>query len=96
MAETKNFVTLANLGYFKTKQDAFNAETYVPLAQKGVANGVATLDANGLVPAAQLPSYVDDVLEFAALASCPATLMTYWNLRPWQASPQKVKLVRST
>lgn len=72
MAETKNFVTLANLGYFKTKQDAFNAETYVPLAQKGVANGVATLDANGLVPAAQLPSYVDDVLEFAALASFPA------------------------
>lgn len=73
MAETKNFVTLANLGYFKTKQDAFNAETYVPLAQKGVANGVATLDANGLVPAAQLPSYVDDVLEFAALASFPET-----------------------
>lgn len=73
MAETKNFVTLANLGYFKTKQDAFNAETYVPLAQKGVANGVATLDANGLVPAAQLPSYVDDVLEFAALANFPET-----------------------
>lgn len=72
MAETKNFVTLANLGYFKTKQDAFNAETYVPLAQKGVANGVATLDANGLVPAAQLPSYVDDVLEFAALENFPA------------------------
>ena len=72
MAETKNFVTLANLGYFKTKQDAFNAETYVPLTQKGVANGVATLDANGLVPAAQLPSYVDDVLEFAALVSFPA------------------------
>ena len=72
MAETKNFVTLANLGYFKTKQDAFNAEIYVPLAQKGVANGVATLDANGLVPSAQLPSYVDDVLEFAALANFPA------------------------
>lgn len=72
MAETKNFVTLANLGYFKTKQDAFNAETYVPLAQKGVANGVATLDANGLVPSAQLPSYVDDVLEFAALENFPA------------------------
>lgn len=73
MAETKNFATLANLGYFKTKQDAFNAATYVPLAQKGVANGVATLDANGLVPAAQLPSYVDDVLEFAALANFPET-----------------------
>lgn len=73
MAETKNFVTLANLGYFKTKQDAFNAETYVPLASKGVANGVASLDANGLVPSAQLPSYVDDVLAYAAAANFPET-----------------------
>ena len=73
MAETKNFVTLANLGYFKQKQDALNAATYVPLTQKGVANGVATLDANGLVPSAQLPSYVDDVLEFAALDNFPET-----------------------
>jgi hypothetical protein len=39
----------------------------------GAVNGVATLDASGLVPATQLPSYVDDVLEFAALASFPAT-----------------------
>lgn len=30
---------------------------------KGVANGVATLDADGKVPSAQLPSYVDDVVE---------------------------------
>lgn len=30
---------------------------------KGTANGVAELDASGKVPAAQLPSYVDDVLE---------------------------------
>ena len=42
-------------------------------AQRGAANGVASLDANGLVPAAQLPSYVDDVLEYAALANFPAT-----------------------
>ena len=73
MAETKNFATLANLGYFKTKQDAFNAATYVPLASKGVANGVASLDANGLVPAVQLPSYVDDVLSFANQAAFPAS-----------------------
>ena len=32
-------------------------------SEKGVANGVATLDANGKVPASQLPSYVDDVIE---------------------------------
>lgn len=32
----------------------------------GAANGVAGLDSSGLVPAAQLPSYVDDVLEGTA------------------------------
>lgn len=42
-------------------------------ANKGVANGYAGLDASGKVPAAQLPSYVDDVLEYASLASFPAT-----------------------
>jgi hypothetical protein len=39
----------------------------------GVANGVASLDASGLVPSSQLPSYVDDVLEYANLAAFPAT-----------------------
>lgn len=32
----------------------------------GSANGIAELDGNGLVPASQLPSYVDDVLEGTA------------------------------
>ena len=32
-------------------------------ANKGVANGIAELDANGLVPSSQLPGYVDDVIE---------------------------------
>lgn len=42
-------------------------------ASKGIANGYASLDASTKVPAAQLPSYVDDVLEFANLAAFPAT-----------------------
>jgi hypothetical protein len=42
-------------------------------SQRGVANGVASLDSSGLVPAAQLPSYVDDVLEYANLAAFPAS-----------------------
>jgi hypothetical protein len=42
-------------------------------ANKGIANGYASLDASTKVPAAQLPSYVDDVLEFANLAAFPAT-----------------------
>lgn len=39
----------------------------------GQANGVATLDENGQVPAAQLPSYVDDVLEFNGRSKFPTT-----------------------
>lgn len=42
-------------------------------ANKGIANGYASLDGGGLVPSTQLPSYVDDVLEFANLAALPAT-----------------------
>jgi len=41
--------------------------------EKGKANGYASLDGSGLVPSSQLPSYVDDVLEFATLASFPVT-----------------------
>ena len=36
---------------------------FVPLSQKGVANGVATLASDGKVPASQLPSYVDDIVD---------------------------------
>lgn len=39
----------------------------------GATNGVATLGSDGKVPAAQLPSYVDDVLEYANQAGFPAT-----------------------
>lgn len=42
-------------------------------AQKGANNGLAPLDSTGRVPAVNLPSYVDDVLEFANLAGFPAT-----------------------
>jgi GDSL-like Lipase/Acylhydrolase family len=41
--------------------------------QKGQPNGYAPLDGNKQVPAANLPSYVDDVLEFATLSAFPAT-----------------------
>lgn len=42
-------------------------------SNKGVASGYASLDGSGKVPAAQLPSYVDDVLEYANLAAFPGT-----------------------
>ncbi|MGT2460054.1 carbohydrate-binding protein [Cupriavidus basilensis] len=41
-------------------------------ADKGAAGGVAPLDGNALIPAAYLPSFVDDVLEYANLAAFPA------------------------
>lgn len=49
------------------------ADAAIPGSQKGQPNGVAELDATGTVPAIQLPSYVDDVLEFASFAALPVT-----------------------
>jgi len=42
-------------------------------SNRGVANGYATLDGTGKVPSAQLPSYVDDVLEYTTIATFPLT-----------------------
>ena len=39
----------------------------------GQPNGIASLDANGLIPATQLPGFVDDVEEYADVASFPTT-----------------------
>ena len=50
-----------------------HTHNYIPLSQKGVANGVAELDATGHIPSSQLPSYVDDVLEFATTTNFPTT-----------------------
>lgn len=71
--------TLARVGSGSTITDAQRAindviasdALKIPLAQKGVANGVATLGSDGKVPSAQLPSYVDDVIEVPDFASLP-------------------------
>lgn len=59
-------------------QSAFTAvgnavKNKVSTSQLGVANGVATLGSDGKVPSAQLPSFVDDVLEYTNLVGFPAT-----------------------
>ena len=59
----------AEIADMLTKTEA--ASTYVTLASKGVANGVASLDESGTVPASQLPSYVDDVVEAANFEALP-------------------------
>lgn len=53
--------------------NAVDSTSRIASSEKGAANGVATLDATGLVPSSQLPSYVDDVLEYANLAALPGT-----------------------
>lgn len=42
-------------------------------ANKGAAGGYAPLDGTAKIPAAYLPSYVDDVVEYADFASFPVT-----------------------
>ena len=61
-------ISKANIGLGNVTNDA-----QVKRSEMGVANGVATLGGDGKVPAAQLPSYVDDVLEYDKKASFPTT-----------------------
>ena len=56
----------ANIDALEAKHDAF-------VATKGKAKGFASLDANGTVPANQLPSYVDDILDVYATYDKSAT-----------------------
>lgn len=42
-------------------------------SEKGAANGYAPLDGSSLIPSIHLPSYVDDVLEYANFAAFPVT-----------------------
>ena len=50
-----------------------NASIAATVTGLGVANGIATLDSSGQVPSTQLPSYVDDVLEYLNVAAFPTT-----------------------
>lgn len=55
--------------------DITTALTFTPenAANRAQANGYASLDATGKVPSTQLPSYVDDVVEYANLGTFPAS-----------------------
>lgn len=56
----------AQVDRLDTKIDDVNEDLQDFKALKGQPNGLAELDGNGKVPASQLPSYVDDVLEVYA------------------------------
>lgn len=70
-------VTKSQIGLSNVTNDA-----QVKRSEMGVANGVATLNSQGKVPASQLPSYVDDVIELpwgTSDPSLPEEGFSYYN-----------------
>ena len=59
--------------YAKTQGDYAKAEGDRVLAEKGQPGGLAELDESGRVPSSQLPSYVDDVVEYPSRSDFPTT-----------------------
>ena len=59
--------------YYTESEIDTKLNTKLNTSLKGAANGLAELDSSGKVPSAQLPSYVDDVLEYTNKTSFPAT-----------------------
>lgn len=64
---------LSMFGGLDTRVSDIETASYIPASQKGAAGGVAELDSGGHVPSSQLPSYVDDVLEYSTRSAFPAT-----------------------
>ena len=57
-----------------TSNNVTNALGFTPLNSnlKGANNGIAELDSSGKVPSTQLPSYVDDILEYSYNTDFPS------------------------
>lgn len=60
-------------GTLHYNKDGVNYRQIADETQKGIANGYAPLNGTTKIDAIYLPSYVDDVLEYADLASFPVT-----------------------
>lgn len=65
--------------------EAADTTPRIAVAEKGVANGVATLGNDGKVPAAQLPSFVDDVIEVEGSAKVDNNWVLYSDAAKTQA-----------
>lgn len=61
---TNPSISKSDVGLSNVTNDA-----QVKRSEMGVANGVATLNGSGFIPASQLPGYVDDMLEFDSAVS---------------------------
>jgi hypothetical protein len=67
-------INRGNEGTTTFANPAYPAPSEIELVDnKNTANGYCGLDANGKVASAQLPSYVDDVVEYAGTAQLPGT-----------------------
>ena len=64
--------------------------TYIKKSDKGVANGVATLDSSGLIPSSQLPSYVDDVVEILYIVQETAPNPTKLGVKYYNGATDKI------
>ena len=62
-----------NLNVDADTLDNYNSTAFEQVVRKNVSNGYAGLDSAGKVAVAQLPSYVDDVEEYANFAAFPGT-----------------------
>jgi phage-related tail fiber protein len=75
-AGTYRSVTVNTQGHVTSGTNPTTLEGYgitdaISSSEKGASNGVATL-VDGKIPTSQLPSYVDDVLEYSAKSSFPS------------------------
>lgn len=66
--ENPHKVTKAQVGLDNVTNDA-----QVKRSEMGVANGVATLGEDGIIPTSQLPSSVDQIIEYPSISDFPET-----------------------
>ena len=63
LADASLQIQINTMAGITSDESGFRVVEKLDASLKGVPNGVAELDADGLVPSSQLPSYVDDVIE---------------------------------
>lgn len=74
LSDARNAADVSSWAKASTKPSYTASEVgAIASSLKGTASGVAELDANGKVPSSQLPSFVDDILEYSTVQDFPAT-----------------------
>lgn len=82
----------AQVDRLDTKIDDVNEDLQDFKALKGQPNGLAELDSNGKVPASQLPSYVDDVMDaYATYTVSPTGVLQ--NIKLYKDAGHKTPIV---